>query len=109
MKHETGNDKMRKMPRPRREYTPEFRAGAVRLVLEEGRSAASVARDLDLTRSALDGWVRQAKADAGKGPAGMLPSSEKEELARLRRENRHLRMERDILKKAAAFFAKESM
>lgn len=94
--------------RKRREYTDEFRAGAVRLVLEEGRSVTQVAKDLDLTRSALDGWVARARADAGKGQPGVLTTSEREELTRLRRENRQLEMERDILKKAAAFFAKES-
>lgn len=94
--------------RQRRTYTDEFRAGAVRLVLIEGRSVTQVAKDLDLTRSALDGWVRQAQADAGMGAVGALTMAEKDELARLRRENRVLRMERDILKKAAVFFAKES-
>jgi transposase len=94
--------------RQRRTYTEEFRAGAVRLVLIEGRSVTQVAKDLDLTRSALDGWVRQAQADAGTGAVGALTMAEKDELARLRRENRVLKMERDILKKAAVFFAKES-
>ena len=107
MDHESKNG--RRAHRARRQYTPEFKAGAVRLVLEEGRSSASVARDLDLTRSALDGWVRQTRADAGQGPVGALTSSEKDELSSLRREVRQLRMEREILKKAAAFFAKENM
>ena len=80
----------------------------MRLVLVEGRSVAQVARDLDLTRSALDGWVRQAKADGGKGPPGALTTTEKDELVRLRRENKLLRMEREILTKATAFFAKEN-
>lgn len=102
---ETTKDKKR--TRKRRQYTDEFKAGAVRLVAE-GKPAAEVARDLDLTRSALDSWLRQAKTDAGKGPTGALTTSEKEELSRLRRENRELRMEREILKKAAAFFAIES-
>ena len=87
--------------RLRRQYTPEFRAGAVKMVLEEGKSMAQVAKDLDLTRSALENWVRQAKADAGQGPSGALASSEKEELARLRRESPQLRMEREILKNAS--------
>jgi len=100
--------KQRKPGRQRRHYTDEFKTGAVRLVLGEGRTVAQVAKDLDLTRSALDGWVRQAQADAGKRPAGALTSTEKEELARLRRENKVLKMERDILKKAAVFFAKEN-
>ena len=97
-----------KYPRRRRRFTAEFKAGAVRLVLEEGRSISEVARELDLVPSALGNWVRDAKVEAGQGPVGAVTASEREELARLRRENRHLRMERDILKKAAAFFAKES-
>ena len=106
---EPTTDKKQKLGRrPRRSYTDEFRAGAVRLVLIEGRAVTQVARDLDLTRSALDGWVRQAQADAGRGVVGALTTAEKEELGRLRRENRVLRMERDILKKAAVFFAKEN-
>ena len=94
--------------RKRRAFTPEFKAGAVRLVLDEGQSVGQVARDLDLTASSLGNWVAKAKADTGKGPPGAVTSSEREELARLRSENRKLKMERDILKKAAAFFARES-
>lgn len=94
--------------RTRRSFTEEFRAGAVRLVLDEGKSAGAVARDLDLTDSALRNWVAQARADRTKGKSGGLTTVEREELARLRRENRQLKLERDILKKAAAFFAKEN-
>ena len=94
-------------PRPRRSYTPEFKAGAVALVLEEGRSMHGVAKDLGLTPSALERWVKQARADRGEGPPEALTTTEREELLRLRRENRKLQMERDILKKAAAFFAKD--
>jgi transposase len=94
--------------RARRVFTDEFRAGAVRLVLEEGKSAGAVARDLDLTESALRTWVQHARADRTKGKSGGLTTVEREELARLRKENRQLRLERDILKKAAAFFAKEN-
>ena len=72
-----------------------------------GRSISEVARELDLVPSALGNWVRDAKIEAGTGPVGAVTASEREELSRLRRENRTLRMERDILKKAAAFFAKE--
>ena len=99
--------KMGKPKRDRRSFTDEFKAGAVRLVLEEGKTVAQVARDLDLTASALSGWVRQARADQSKGKTG-LTTAEREELAQLRKENRSLRMERDFLKKAAAFFAKEN-
>lgn len=93
--------------RKRRKFTTEFRAEAVRLVREGTKSLPQVAKDLDLTESALRIWVRQAEAAEGKGPAGALGSAEREELVRLRRENRQLLMERDFLKKAAAFFAKE--
>ncbi len=91
--------------RPRRQFTDEFKAGAVRLVLDEGKTVAAVARDLDLTETALREWVRRAQADRSRGRSG-LTTAERDELARLRKENRELRTERDILKKAAAFFAK---
>ncbi len=82
-----------------------FKASAVRLVLDEGKSVGRVARDLDLTESALRNWVEHARADRTKGRTG-LTTEEREELRRLRKENRELRTEREILKKAAAFFAK---
>ena len=91
--------------RPRREFDEEFKAGAVRLVLDEGKTVGRVARDLDLTESALRIWVERARADRTKGRTG-LTTEEREELRRLRKENRELRTEREILKKAAAFFAK---
>jgi transposase len=94
--------------RVRRSFTDEFKAGAVRLVIDEGRPVAQVARDLDLTESALHKWVDRARADQGQGKPGVLTTAEREERSRLRKENRELKMERDILKKAAAFFAKES-
>jgi len=98
---------MSDMPRrQRRQYTPEQKADAVRMVRRVG-NLAKVARDLDLTESALRNWVQQADIDEGHGPEGALTSEEREELRRLRRENRTLEMERDFLKKAAAFFAKE--
>jgi transposase len=97
----------KKRRRPRRSFTDEFKQGAVRLVLDEGKTVAQVARDLDLTASALMKWVVQARADRTQGRTG-LTTEERAELARLRKEVRELRMERDILKKAAAFFAKES-
>ena len=81
-------------------------AGAVRLVLDEGKPVGAVARDLDLTPSSLANWVRHARADRTKGRTG-LTTAEREELARLRKENRVLAEERDILKKAAAFFAND--
>ncbi len=94
--------------RKRRTLTPEFKADAVRLAKAGDRTIGQVAKDLDLTETALRDWVRRAEVDAGKGPAEALTSSEREELVRLRRENKRLEMEREILKKAAAFFAKES-
>jgi transposase len=96
----------KKAKRTRRKFTDEFKAGAIRLVLK-GSTVAQVARDLDLAESVLHGWVKQAKVDRGLGPAGALTSEERTELSQLRKENRILREEREILKKAAAFFAKE--
>ena len=99
----------RKPKRARRNFTEEFKAGAVRLVLEEGKSVGAAARDLDLTESSLRNWVEQARADRGTGKLGVLTSSERDELGRLRKEVRELRMERDVLKKATAFFAKDHL
>ena len=93
--------------RKRREYTDEFKAGAVRLVLDEGKRISEVARDLRLTPSSLRTWVVQARADRSGGKTG-LTSDERAELAALRKELRVVRMERDILGKAVAFFAKEN-
>ena len=94
--------------RSRRKFTDEFKAGVIRLVLDEGKTAGAVARELDLTESAVRAWVARAEADRTKGRSGGLTTAEREELARLRKENRELKLERDILKKAAAFFAKEN-
>ena len=93
--------------RPRRRFTDEFKQQAVRLVLEEGRSVSAVARELDLVASALGNWVKQAQADRTKGRTG-LTTAEREELVRLRKALRIAEEERDILKKATAFFAKQS-
>ena len=91
--------------RARRRFTDEFKAGAVRLVLDEGKTVSQVARDLDLTPSALSGWVRRARADRDGGKSG-LTSEERAELAQLRKELRVVKLEREILGKAIAFFAK---
>lgn len=91
--------------RPRRQFTDEFKTQAVRLVLEEGQTVGAVARRLDLTASALRLWVDQARANRTKGKSG-LTTVEREDLARLRKENRQLRMDREILVKASAFFVK---
>jgi len=80
----------------------------VRLVREGGRSIGQVARDLGLADSLLRHWMRQAAIDEGTGPPDALTTAEKEELSQLRREVKVLRMEREILKRAATFFAKES-
>jgi transposase len=93
--------------RARRRFTDEFKQQAVRLVLDEGKSVNAVARELDLVPSALSTWVKHAQADRTKGRTG-LTTAEREELVRLRRELRIAQEERDILKKATAFFAKQS-
>lgn len=92
--------------RPRRQFSDDFKDGAVRLVLDEGKSVGAVARELDLTASALALWVKHAQAERTHGKTG-LTRAEREELAALRKENRVLREEREILKKAAAFFARQ--
>jgi transposase len=97
-----------KRQRVRRSFTDEFKAGAVRLVIDESKSVGQVARELDLTESALRMWVERARADRGTGRPGVLTTAEREELFRLRKENRILAEEREILKKAAAFFARQS-
>jgi transposase-like protein len=94
--------------RPRRSFTDELKAQAVELVRSSGKSVPEVSRELDLTGSALREWITRAEADAGRGKPGVLTTDEREELRRLRRESRVLREEREILKKAAAFFAKET-
>ncbi len=85
--------------RKRRQFTPEFKADAVKLVRSGGRSIVQTAKDLDLAETALRGWIRQAEIEAGEGPPGALTQAEREELVRLRREVKRLQMERDILKK----------
>lgn len=92
--------------RQRREFTKEYKAQVVALIRDSGRTVREVSEELDLTRTAVAEWVRQAEVDDGKREG--LTSAEKAELAELRREVRVLREERDILKKAAAFFAKET-
>src|SRR6266478_798125 len=84
--------------RKRRSFSPEFKAETVRLVQGSEKSLGTIARELDLTETALRAWVRQAEVDAGRGRAGALTTDEREELARLRRDVKRLQMERDILK-----------
>ena len=97
----------KKKPRPRRSFTSEFKAEIVELCQRGDRSVGQVAKDFDLTETAVREWLRQAERDAGTGDGG-LTTSEKEELARLRRENRRLREDVEILKRATAFFVKET-
>ena len=94
--------------RKRRKFTAEFKADAVRLCTVGGQAIGQVAGRLDVTESGLRAWVRQAEVDAGKGPKEALTTAEREELSELRRRVKRLEMEREILKKAAAFFAKEN-
>lgn len=96
------------MPRTKPPYPKEFRARAVDLVRTSGKTLEAVARDLGVSHQTVSNWVRQADADAGRGRPGDPTTSEKAELHELKKENRILREEREILKKAAAFFAKES-
>jgi transposase len=96
------------MGRKRPTYTPEFRAEAVRLFRESNKNMTECAQAIGVSRTALSKWVKQADIDDGTGPEGALTTSEREELFRLRRELRQTKMERDFLKKAAAFFAKEN-
>jgi transposase len=96
------------MTRKRRGFSDEYKAEVVKLVKEGEKGIAQVCRDLDLTQSAVRRWVAQSDAAAGHGASGALTRDEQEELRRLRREVQQLRMEREILKKATAFFAKES-
>jgi transposase len=97
-----------KKPRQRRSFTPEFKAEIVDLCQQGDRSVGQVARDFDLTETAVREWVRQAGRDTGVRPDGGLTTSEKQELAQLRRENRRLREDVEVLKRATAFFAGET-
>jgi len=96
----------RRKPRPRRSFTPEFKADIVERCRAGDRTVGQVARDFDLTETAVRAWVHQAETDAGERPG--LTSDEREELSRLRRENRRLRDDVEVLKRATAFFAKET-
>ena len=96
----------RKKPRPRRSFTPEFKADIVDRCRAGDRSIGQVAKDFDLTEPAVRSWVNQAETDAGERPG--LTTEEKEELTRLRRENRSLKEDVEVLKRATVFFAKET-
>ncbi len=92
-----------------RRFTKEYKAEVVELIRTSGRSIGAVAKQLDLSETAVRRWAQQAAVDAGRGSTGALTTAEREELVWLRRENRRLTMEHEILRKAAAFFAKESV
>jgi len=94
--------------RTRRRFSAEYKAEIVNLCQAGNRSIGQVSKDLGLTETSVRAWVKQAEIDAGKGPSGALTTAEREELACLRRELKQVTMERDILKKATAYFAKES-
>ena len=96
----------KKRPRRRRSFTPEFKAEIVDACRRGDRSVGQVARDFDLTETAVRAWVKQADVDAGRQDG--LTTQEREELSQLRRENRRLREDVEILKRATAFFVKET-
>ena len=95
------------MPRPRRFFSPEYKGEVVELIRSTGKTVGQVAKELDLTETVVREWVRRADLDAGRRSDG-LTTVEREELRRLRRENRELCEEREILRKAAVFFARET-
>jgi transposase len=94
---------------PKGVYTKEFKEEAVKLVTEAGLSIPEVARRLSVGKSTIEYWVRKANAGAVSDRGKKMVTAEEMELNRLRRENAELKMEREILKKAAAYFAKESL
>ena len=97
---------MEQQRRPRRSFSAEFKAEVVDLCRTSGKPITEICRDLDLTETAVRRWVAQSEIDAGEREG--LTTTEREELAQLRKENRTLREERDILKRASVFFAKET-
>jgi transposase len=99
---------MGKKPRKRRSFTLEFKAEIVDLCQRGDRSVGQVATDFDLTETAVREWVRQAERDAGTCRDGGLTTDERRELSQLRRENRRLREDVEVLKRATAFFANET-
>lgn len=99
-------DAMEQQRRPRRSFPDEYKAEVIDLCRSSARSIAAVARDLDLSETAVRRWINQAEVDAGRRDG--LSTAEREELARLRKEVRVLREERDILRRATVFFARET-
>ena len=101
-------DNVQMPKKTRRYFTDEQKAEAVNIVKQSGKSVSQVAREMGLTESALRKWVKQSRIDAQPRVEGELTSPEQQELVRLRRELKRVKQERDFLKKAAAFFARES-
>jgi transposase len=97
------------MGETRRKFDQDFREGAVRLVRETGKPVAQVARDLGINEGTLGNWVNADKRRRGQGDDGALGEDERAELARLRRENAELAMERDVLKRSVALWVKDAM
>jgi transposase len=100
-------DRTKNRTKSRPPYPRQFREEAIRLAQESGKTRVQIARDLGISEQSLYTWLKQADLDSGKRSDG-LTTAEREELRHLRHENRILRQEREILKKAAAFFAKET-
>ncbi|MFC1641604.1 transposase [Myxococcota bacterium] len=98
----------RKQNRQRRKHSAEYKAEVVRLCQESRKSPEVIGREMGLSGGLVRAWLKQADVDAGGGGEGALTTPEREELGQLRREVKHLRQERDILKKATAFFVKEA-
>jgi transposase len=94
--------------RKRRSFSSAYKTEVVEMVRASGKSIGAVAKDLGLTETAVRAWVRQAEVDRGDGAVGVLTTAERDELTQLRRRVKTLEMEREVLKKATAFFAKES-
>lgn len=97
-----------KQKRQRRKYSAEYKAEVVRVCRDSGKSPETIGGELGLAGNLVRNWVNQAKADTGGVGKGVLSTTERDELAQLRKEVRHLRQERDILKRATAFFVKEA-
>lgn len=94
--------------RTRRSFSSAYKTEVVDLVRASGKTIGAVAKDLGLTETAVRAWVRHAAVEGGRGPVGALTSAERDELTQLRRRVKTLEMERDVLKKATAFFVRES-
>jgi transposase len=104
----TTKENVQMTQKPRRTFTDEQKAEAVRIVGQSGKPVSQVAQEMGLTESSLRKWVKQARIDRSGDTEGSLTSAERQELNTLRRDLKRVRMERDFLKKAATFFARES-